>query len=93
MTRAGTAGAPGPLAQFEAVEGLGPDSRVRLRDGLQARQEGRILYTRVGRFECSGDERASVTLVLDGRPRRAGDLGVGLVGRLLRAGVVVPAAP
>ncbi|MET9744631.1 hypothetical protein ABZZ92_02815 [Streptomyces ardesiacus] len=47
----------------------------------------------MGRFECSGDERESVTLVLDGRPRRAGDLGVGLVGRLLCAGVVVPAAP
>ncbi|WP_031044648.1 cupin domain-containing protein [Streptomyces sp. NRRL F-5650] len=83
----------GPLAQFEAVDGLGPDTGVRLRDGLGARQEGRFLHTRVGRFEFSGDDLEPVTLLLDGTPRRAGDLGLGLVGRLLRAGVVVPAAP
>lgn len=82
----------GPLVQFEAVDGLGPDSEVRLRDGLEPRLEGRLLRTRVGRLEFPEDDLASVALVLGGETHRAGDLGVGLVGRLLRAGVVVPAA-
>ncbi|MEU3663449.1 cupin domain-containing protein [Streptomyces sp. NPDC032940] len=83
----------GPLAQLDAVDGLGPGSEVRLRDGLEARLEGRRLLTRVGWLDFAQDELASVALVLDGKPHRSGELGLGLAGRLLRAGVVVPAAP
>ncbi|MGW0532313.1 cupin domain-containing protein [Streptomyces sp. NPDC003032] len=81
----------GPLAQLAAVDGLGPDSPVRLREALEARLEGRRLATRVGRLDLQETDLPSVTLMLDGEVRTAGDLGVGLVERLLRAGVLVPA--
>ncbi|MFJ6076591.1 cupin domain-containing protein [Streptomyces sp. NPDC093065] len=83
----------GPLSQFEAVEGLGPDSAVRLRPGLRASLEGQCLRTRVGRLEFPRSDTASVTRLLDGGVHTAGDLGVALAGRLLRAGVLVPADP
>ncbi|WP_328558495.1 cupin domain-containing protein [Streptomyces coelicoflavus] len=83
----------GPLAQFQAVDGLGPDSVVRLREGLEARLEGRCLRTRVGWLAFPQGDLASVTRLLDGDVRTAGDLGVELVRRLLRAGVLVPAEP
>ena len=81
----------GPLAQFRAVDGLGPESRVRLREAMEARLEGARLTTRVGWLDFPETDLPSVTRVLDGEVRTAGDLGVRLVERLLRAGVLVPA--
>lgn len=81
----------GPLAQLKAVDGLRPDSRVRLREALEARLEGRRLATRVGWLDFRETDLPSVTRMLDGETRSAGDLGVELVERLLRAGVLVPA--
>jgi lysine-specific demethylase/histidyl-hydroxylase NO66 len=87
----GRAAPLGPLAQLAAVDGLGPDSRVRLREALEARLEGPRLVTRVGWLDFPETDLSSVTRVLDGEVRTAGDLGVELVERLLRAGVLVPA--
>ena len=81
----------GPLAQFRAVDDLGPASRVRLREALEARLEGSRLTTRVGWLDFPETDLPSVTRLLDGEVRTAGDLGVRLVERLLRAGVLVPA--
>ncbi|MFE6165511.1 cupin domain-containing protein [Streptomyces sp. NPDC056486] len=81
----------GPLAQLAAVDGLGPDSPVRLREALEARLEGPRLATRVGWLDFPETDLPSVTRVLDGEVHMSGDLGVGLVERLLRAGVLVPA--
>ncbi|MFJ9675523.1 cupin domain-containing protein [Streptomyces sp. NPDC101221] len=83
----------GPLAQFEAVDGLGPESAVRLREGLEARLEGQCLRTRAGWLEFPRTDLPPVTSLLDGDVHTAGDLGVALVRRLLRAGVLVPAEP
>lgn len=81
----------GPLAQLAAVDGLGPDTPVRLRAALEARLEGSRLTTRVGWLDFSEADLPSVSRLLDGEARAAGELGVALVGRLLRAGVLVPA--
>ncbi|MYR95642.1 MULTISPECIES: cupin domain-containing protein [unclassified Streptomyces] len=81
----------GPLAQFAAVDGLGPDTPVRLRAALEARLEGSRLATRVGWLDFPDADLPSVSRLLDGGTRTAGELGVALVGRLLRAGVLVPA--
>lgn len=81
----------GPLAQLKAVEGLGPPSRVRLREQLEARLEGSRLVTRVGWLDFPETELPPVARMLDGEVRTAGDLGIELTGRLLRAGVLVPA--
>ncbi|MEV6792136.1 cupin domain-containing protein [Streptomyces sp. NPDC051320] len=81
----------GPLAQFRAVDGLGPESPVRLREALEARLEGPRLTTRVGRLDFQENDLPSVSRLLDGAVRTAGDLGVELVERMLRAGVLVPA--
>lgn len=81
----------GPLAQLEAVDGLGPHSRVRLRAQLEARMEGSRLVTRVGWLDFPETELPPVTRMLDGEVRTAGDLGIELAERLLRAGVLVPA--
>ncbi|RFU88134.1 cupin [Streptomyces triticagri] len=89
----GRAAPLGPLAQHETVAGLGPGTRVRLRGGLEARWEDGRLQTRVGWLDFPGSEREPVTRMLDGEVHTAGDLGVGLVERLLRAGVLVPAEP
>jgi hypothetical protein len=80
----------GPLAQLAAVEGLSPKSAVRLRDALEARLEGLRLTTRVGWLDFPEADLPSVMCALDGEVHSAGDLGVGLVERLLRAGVLVP---
>lgn len=80
----------GPLAQLAAVEGLSPGSLVRLRDALEARLEGSRLITRVGWLDFPAADVPSVARVLDGEVHAAGDLGVELVERLLRAGVLVP---
>lgn len=81
----------GPLAQLAAVDGLGPDTPVRLRAALEARLAGSRLTTRVGWLDFSEADLPSVSRLLDGEARAAGELGVALVGRLLRAGVLVPA--
>ncbi|GGG49621.1 hypothetical protein GCM10011374_10140 [Kocuria dechangensis] len=80
----------GPLAQIAAVEGLGPGSGVRLRGALEARLEDSRLTTRVGWLDFPETDLPSVTRLLDGAVYTADDLGVELVGRLLRAGVLVP---
>ncbi|WP_199551084.1 cupin domain-containing protein [Streptomyces sp. N35] len=80
----------GPLAQLAAVEGLAPDTRVRLRASLEARLEGRRLHTRAGWLDLSERDLPAVTRLLDGRDHAAQELGPELVERLLRAGVAVP---
>lgn len=80
----------GPVAQLAAVEGLGPGSLVRLRDALEARFEGSRLSTRVGWLDFPAAHLPSVRALLDGEAHSAADLGVDLVERLLRAGVLVP---
>ncbi|MFD0022265.1 cupin domain-containing protein [Streptomyces sp. NPDC058382] len=89
----GRPGPLGPLAQLAAVDGLRPGTPVRLREALEARLEGRRLSTRVGRLDFAEKDMPSLARLLDGEVRTAGDLGVELVGRLLHAGVLVPAAP
>jgi hypothetical protein len=80
----------GPLAQLAAVDGLSPESVVRLRDALEARLEGPRLTTRVGWLDFPEADLPSVMCALDGEVHTASDLGVELVERLLRAGVLVP---
>ncbi|WP_369212386.1 cupin domain-containing protein [Streptomyces flavofungini] len=81
----------GPLAQLAAVGELRADSPVRLRASLEARLDGPRLLTRVGWLDFPRADLPSVARMLDGEVRTAGDLGVELVRRLLRAGVLVPA--
>jgi ribosomal protein L16 Arg81 hydroxylase len=81
----------GPLAQYAALRGLGPDTRVRLRGALDARLDGARLWTRAGRLDFTPAELPIVHRLLDGTPRRAADLGTDLAARLLHAGVLVPA--
>ena len=80
----------GPLAQLAAVDSLGPNSLVRLRDALEARLEGSRLTTRVGWLDFPETELPSVMRLLDGEIHTARHLGVELVERLLRTGVLVP---
>ncbi|MFH9610238.1 cupin domain-containing protein [Streptomyces sp. NPDC017448] len=81
----------GPLAQLAALNSLGPASPVRLREALEPRLDGTRLFTRVGYLDFPADDLVPVARLLDGRVRTAGDLGLDLAGRLLRAGVLVPA--
>ncbi|CAA9224920.1 MAG: Cupin 4 family protein [uncultured Arthrobacter sp.] len=81
----------GPLAQLAAVEGLGPDSSVRLRGALEARLEGSRLSTRVGWLDFPEADLPSVKRLLNGGAYTANNLGGELVERLLRAGVLIPA--
>ncbi|WP_338692691.1 cupin domain-containing protein [Streptomyces sp. Q6] len=83
----------GPLAQLQAVAGLAPDTRLRLRDALEARLEGARLHTRVGWLDFPEQDLAAVRCLLDGDVHTAGDLGLERAERLLRAGVLVPAGP
>ncbi|MFD4790044.1 cupin domain-containing protein [Streptomyces sp. NPDC058459] len=80
----------GPLAQLAAVDALAPESPVRLRDALAARLEGARLTTRVGWLDFPETELPLLAGLLAGETRTAGDLGLPLAGRLLRAGVLVP---
>ncbi|TRV79807.1 cupin [Streptomyces sp. 130] len=82
----------GPLAQLAAVDGLGPGTPVRLRAALEARLEGRRLVTRVGWLDFPEADLPALARLLAGEVRTAGDLGLACAGRLLRAGVLVPAA-
>jgi hypothetical protein len=81
----------GPLAQLKAVEGLGPESMVRLRGALEARLDGQRLSTRVGWLDFPETDLPAVKRLLDGEARTTDELGGELVERLLRAGVLVPA--
>ncbi|WP_373465068.1 cupin domain-containing protein [Streptomyces sp. V2I9] len=81
----------GPLAQLAALDRLGPASPVRLRRALEPRLDGTRLFTRVGYLDFPADDLAPVARLLAGQVRTAGDLGLALAGRLLRAGVLVPA--
>ncbi|MFX1758842.1 JmjC domain-containing protein [Rhodococcus sp. As11] len=81
----------GPLAQLGAVHDLGPDTAVQLRGALHARLEGSHLVTRVGRLDVPAGDRPGVTQLLDGKTHLAETLGIDLVERLLRAGILVPA--
>ncbi|GGY76653.1 cupin domain-containing protein [Streptomyces omiyaensis] len=83
----------GPLAQLRALDGLAPDSPVRLRGASEARLVGRRLTTRVGWLDLSEAELPPALRILDGGTHPAGELGLPFVERLLRAGVLVPAAP
>ncbi|MFF7337822.1 cupin domain-containing protein [Streptomyces sp. NPDC008163] len=82
----------GPLAQLAAVDGLAPGTRVRLRGALDARLEGHRLVTRVGWLDFPDADLPALARLLAGEVRTAGDLGLACAGRLLRAGVLVPAA-
>ncbi|WP_231745528.1 cupin domain-containing protein [Arthrobacter sp. EpRS71] len=81
----------GPVAQLAAVQSLGPETLVRLRDALETRIEGSRLTTRVGWLDFSEADLPAVERLLGGGDHLAIDLGVELVERLLRAGVLVPA--
>lgn len=81
----------GPLAQLEALEALGPQTAVRLRGALEARLVGSRLFTRVGWLDFPQTDLPAVTCLLDEAVHTADDLGVELVERLLRAGVLIPA--
>ncbi|MFE9040231.1 cupin domain-containing protein [Streptomyces sp. NPDC007818] len=83
----------GPLAQLRALDGLAPDSPMRLREGLEARLAGRRLATRAGWLDLSEAELPPTLRILDGGVHPAGELGLPFVERLLRAGVLVPAEP
>ncbi|MDR6437705.1 hypothetical protein J2790_002854 [Paenarthrobacter nicotinovorans] len=83
----------GPVAQLAAIERLGPESVVRLREALEARLEGSRLTTRVGWLDFHDDHLSSVRRLLEGGDHIAADLGVELVERLLRAGVLIPVEP
>ncbi|MGC4945753.1 cupin domain-containing protein [Streptomyces sp. DT224] len=82
----------GPLAQLAAVDGLAPGTPVRLRGALEARLEGRRLVTRVGWLDFPEADLPALARLLAGEVRTADDLGLACAGRLLRAGVLVPAA-
>ncbi|MGW8984774.1 cupin domain-containing protein [Streptomyces parvus] len=81
----------GPVAQLAALSGLATTSPVRLRKALEPRLEGTRLFTRVGYLDFPASDLVPVARLLDGQVRTAGDLGLALAGRLLRAGVLVPA--
>ncbi|PRB36435.1 cupin [Arthrobacter sp. MYb23] len=81
----------GPVAQLAAVQDLGPQTQVRLRDALETRLEGSRLTTRVGWLDFPEADLPAVERLLDGGDHLAIDLGIQLVERLLRAGVLVPA--
>ena len=80
----------GPVAQLAAVDGLGPQSLVKLRGALDARLDGSRLSPRVGWLDFPETDLPAVTRLLDGEVHTATDLGVELVERLLRAGVLIP---
>ncbi|MFE7625530.1 cupin domain-containing protein [Streptomyces sp. NPDC057509] len=82
----------GPLAQLTAVDHLASATPVRLRDALEARLHDRRLMTCVGWLDFPEADLPALTRLLAGDVRTAGDLGLACARRLLRAGVLVPAA-
>ncbi|MGW1230375.1 cupin domain-containing protein [Streptomyces sp. NPDC001478] len=83
----------GPLAQYAAARDLAATTPVRLRAALDARLEGARLVTRVCALDLPENDVPAVARLLAGGVRTAGDLGLACAGRLLRAGVLVPARP
>ncbi|MDT0423857.1 MULTISPECIES: cupin domain-containing protein [Streptomyces] len=83
----------GPLAQLAALDGLTEDTHVRLREALEPRLGGQRLWTRAGWLDLTPADLPAVHRLLDGEAHATRDLGPALVRRLLRAGVLVPAAP
>lgn len=81
----------GPLAQQAAVDALGERSALRLRDGLAAQLDGQRLHTRVGWLDFDAEQLPVIQRLTDEKRCVAGDLGLDLARRLLRAGVAVPA--
>jgi ribosomal protein L16 Arg81 hydroxylase len=77
----------GPLAQLDAVRGLTPDTRVRLRDGLRPRFDADALVLPDRRVAVSA---RILDAIASGEPFTAGD-DVDLVAELLTAGVLIPA--
>ena len=82
----------GPVAQLSAIDGLRPESLVRLREALEARFDGSRLTTRVGWLDFHEEDLPSVRRLLEGGDYLAADIGLELAERLLRAGVLVPVA-
>jgi len=91
-----------PLAQAAAVASAGPDSVVRRRAGLRSvlrqRDDALVLVLGDRRVEVPARAREALALLLGGDDVAVRDLpgveaddAVGLVRRLLREGVVVPA--
>ncbi|GAB3487065.1 cupin domain-containing protein [Flexivirga lutea] len=83
----------GPLAQQAAIDSLDERSAIRLRPGLATALDGTRLHTRVGWLDLDEAELAAVRTLLDGQPRTASEVGLGLAQRLLRAGVALPTQP
>ncbi|GAB3694647.1 hypothetical protein GCM10028814_34820 [Angustibacter aerolatus] len=85
-----------PLAQLRAASDLADDGRLRLRDHLRARyvtgaDGGTVLRYRAGSLPVGDVERARLEPLLDGDVLTGADVGPDLAGRLLVAGVAVPA--
>ncbi|MFC6705942.1 cupin domain-containing protein [Flexivirga alba] len=81
----------GPLAQQAAADALDERTMVQLRESLAPRLDAPRLHTRVGWLDFEADELPAIQRLLDGNQHPAGELGLALAARLLRAGVVVPA--
>ncbi|WP_343074557.1 cupin domain-containing protein [Nakamurella aerolata] len=92
-TRRGQArpGPLGPLAQLAATNALTPDAQLRLRPALDAGLDGNRLRSRVGWLDFPEPDLAAVRTLLNRTTATAGELGLPLAERLLRAGVLVPA--
>ncbi|MGE6738519.1 cupin, partial [Streptomyces sp. NPDC059900] len=76
-----------------ALHTLAPHTPLRLRTALDARLDGTRLTSRAGFLDCTAADLPALTRLLDGQTRTAGDLGLNLAARLLRAGILVPAPP
>ena len=82
----------GPLAQHELLQNLTAETPLQLRDSLDARFDGSRLWTRVGWLEFSDEDLEHVRALVAARITTAGNLGVDLAERLVRAGVLMPVA-
>jgi len=93
--RASSRPAPvGPLRQLADADALGPETRVTLRPYLAARLEpapdsATVLRSRAGEVSLVEEEVAGVKALLATGVQPAGDLGLDLARRLLRAGVAM----
>lgn len=84
-----------PLAQLDAIRTLDAATelvlRAHLSPTLEPTADGEaVLRSRAGVVTIGADETDTVTALLDGRSRRAGEIGLDLAERLLRSGVMVP---
>ncbi|MFN8099459.1 MAG: cupin domain-containing protein [Dermatophilaceae bacterium] len=85
--------AVGPIASVEAANAVTADAVLVLRRHLAATLspagEGLVLDSRAGRRAVSAADAAAVRALLSSGRARAGDLGLDLARRLIRAGVAV----